>query len=110
MSKFITTPEQRSLTHTTTLTPAERSFLAEKETLLAQHKKWNPTYTVRTDKKMAEQGMSTEDIADALQKHAPDIQKLPCAGIRQKAAEKIAASAANGRCAEQAQKKSAASR
>nr|WP_325190811.1 hypothetical protein [uncultured Selenomonas sp.] len=110
MSKLITTPEQRSLEHIAAQTPADRIFLKEKETLLAQHKKWNPTYTVRTAKKMAEQGMSTEDIADALQKHAPDIQKLPCAGIRQKAAEKIAASAANGRCAEQAQKKSAASR
>ena len=110
MAKLITTPEQRSLEHIAAQTPADRIFLKEKETLLAQHKKWNPTYTVRTAKKMAEQGMSTEDIADALQKHAPDIQKLPCAGIRQKAAEKIAASAANGRCAEQAQKKSAASR
>ena len=92
------------------LSLAERSFLMEKEALLAQHKKWNPTYTVRTANKMAEQGMSTEDIADTLQKHAPDIQKLPRADLRQKAAEKIAASAANVVRVEQKQQENAASR
>ena len=92
------------------LSLAERSFLAEKEALLSQHKKWNPTYTVRTATKLAEQGMSAEDIADTLQKHAPDIQNLPNADHRKKAAEKIAASAANGVRAEQKQQENAASR
>ena len=54
--------------------------------------------------------MSTEDIADILQKHAPDIQKLPRADLRQKAAEKIAASAVNVVRAEQKQQENAASR
>ena len=89
---------------------AERSFLAEKEALLAQHKKWNPTYTIHTATKMAEQGMSAEDIADTLQKHAPDMQKLPDAALRQKAAEKIASSAAKAVRAEQKQQENAASR
>ena len=88
MAKLITMPEQRSLEHIAAQIPTDRIFLKEKETLLAQHKKWNPTYTVRTANKMAEQGMSAEDIADALQKHAPDMQKLPDAAFRQKAAEK----------------------
>ena len=92
------------------LSLAERSFLMEKEALLAQHKKWNPTYTVRTANKMAEQGVSAEDIADALQKHAPDIQNLPNADHRKKAAEKIAASAVNVVRAEQKQQENAASR
>lgn len=92
------------------LSPAERSFLAEKEALLAQHKKWNPTYTIHTATKLAEQGMSAKDIADALQKHAPDMQKLPDAALRQKAAEKIVSFAAKAVRAEQTQQESAASR
>lgn len=76
------------------LSPAERSFLAEKEALLAQHKKWNPAYTVRTAKKLAEQGFGEKEIAAALQKHAPDIQNLPNTDLRQNAAARIAKSAA----------------
>lgn len=76
------------------LSPAERSFLAEKEALLAQRKKWNPAYTVRTAKKLAEQGFGEKEIAAALQKHAPDIQNLPSAALRQNAAARIAKSAA----------------
>jgi hypothetical protein len=76
------------------LSPAERSFLAEKEALLAQRKKWNPAYTVRTAKKLAEQGFGEKGIAAALQKHAPDIQNLPSAALRQNAAARIAKSAA----------------
>ena len=75
------------------LSPAERSFLAEKEALLAQRKKWNPAYTVRTAKKLAEQGFGEKGIAAALQKHAPDIQNLPSAALRQNAAARIAKSA-----------------
>ena len=75
------------------LSPAERSFLAEKEALLAQRKKWNPAYTVRTAKKLAEQGFGEKEIAAALQKHAPDIQNLPSAALRQNAAARIAKSA-----------------
>ena len=103
----------------------ERSFLAEKEALLAQHKKWNPAYTMRTAKKLAEQWQEKEElsnallscdihnvtsaeltamakesmercekeIAKALQKHAPDIQNLPSAALRQNAAARIAKSA-----------------
>lgn len=76
------------------LSPAERSFLAEKEALLAQRKKWNPAYTVRTAKKLAEQGFGEKEIAAALQKHAPDIQNLPSAALWQNAAARIAKSAA----------------
>ena len=76
------------------LSPAERSFLAEKEALLAQHKKWNPAYTVRTAKKLAEQGFDEKEIATALQKHAPDIRNLPNTDLRQNAAARIAKSAA----------------
>ena len=76
------------------LSPAERSFLAEKEALLAQRKKWNPAYTVRTAKKLAEQGFGEKEIAAALQKHAPDIQNLPNTDLRQNAAARIAKSAA----------------
>ena len=76
------------------LSPAERSFLAEKEALLAQHKKWNPAYTVRTAKKLAEQGFGEKEIATALQKHAPDIRNLPNTDLRQNAAARIAKSAA----------------
>ena len=94
MAKLITIPEQRSLKYTEALPPAEQIFLEEKENLLAQHKKWNPVYTVRTAQKMAEKGMRTEEIARALQKHAPDIQNLPSAALRQNAAARIAKSAA----------------
>ena len=94
MAKLITIAEQRSLKYTEALPPAERSFLAEKEALLAQRKKWNPAYTVRTAKKLAEQGFGEKEIAAALQKHAPDIQNLPSAALRQNAAARIAKSAA----------------
>ena len=87
------------------LSPAERSFLAEKEALLAQRKKWNPAYTVRTAKKLAEQGFGEKEIAAALQKHAPDIQNLPSAALRQNAAARIAKSAAGSvRMGQQEQK------
>ena len=76
------------------IAPAERIFLAEKETLLAQHETWNPVYTVRTAKKLAEQGVAEKEIVEALQKHAPDIQNLPSAALRQNAAARIAKSAA----------------
>ena len=76
------------------LSAVERSFLAEKETLLAQHKKWNPAYTVRTAKKLAEQGFGEKEIAAALQKHAPDIRNLPNTDLQQNAAARIAKSAA----------------
>ena len=72
------------------IAPAERIFLAEKETLLAQCMTWYPTYTVRVAKKLAEYGISTKEIADMLQKHAPDIQNLPPTNFRQKAANRIA--------------------
>ena len=80
--------------HTEALPPAEQIFLEEKENLLAQHKKWNPVYTVRTAKKLAEQGFGEKEIVAALQKHAPDIQNLPNAALRQNAAARIAKSAA----------------
>lgn len=96
MAKLITIPEQRSLKYTEALPPAEQIFLEEKENLLAQHKKWNPVYTVRTAQKMAEKGMHTEEIARALQKHAPDIQNLPNADLQKNAAERIARSASAG--------------
>ena len=54
--------------------------------------------------------MSAKDIADTLQKHAPDIQNLPNADHRQKAAEKIVSFAAKAVRAEQTQQESAASR
>ena len=92
------------------LSLAECSFLMEKEALLAQHKKWNPTYTIRTATKLAEQGINTEDIADTLKKYAPDIQNLPSADHRKKAAEKIATFASKAVCAEQTQQESTASR
>ena len=76
------------------MSPADRIFLAEKETLLAQHETWNPAYTVRTAKKLAEQGVAEKEIVEALQKHAPDIQNLPSAALRQNAAARIAKSAA----------------
>ena len=98
----------RKFKEATTL--SDRIFFKEKEHILWKHKKWNPTYTVRTANKMAEQGVSAEDIADTLQKHAPDIQNLPNADHRQKAAEKIAASAVNVVRAEQKQQENAASR
>ena len=97
----------RKFKEATTL--SDQIFFDEKENILLRYK-WNPTYTVRTAKKLAEQGISTEDIADTLKKYAPDIQKLPSADHRQKAAEKIAAFAAKAVCAEQTQQESAASR
>ena len=92
------------------LSPAERSFLAEKEALLAQHKKWNPAYTVRTAKKLAEQGFGEKEIAAALQKHAPDIRNLPNTDLRQNAAARIAKSAAGGVRAGQKEQDKAAAR
>ena len=97
----------RKFKEATTL--SDQIFFDEKENILLRYK-WNPTYTVRTAKKLAEQGISTEDIADTLKKYAPDIQKLPSADHRQKAAEKIAAFAAKAVRAEQTQQESAASR
>ena len=94
MAKLISVPEQRSLEQTATQSSTERSFLAEKEALLAQHKKWNPAYTVRTAKKLAEQGFGEKEIAAALQKHAPDIRNLPNTDLQQNAAARIAKSAA----------------
>ena len=120
----------------------ERSFLAEKEALLAQHKKWNPAYTMRTAKKLAEQWQEKEElsnallscdihnftsaeltamakesmercekeIAKALQKHAPDIQNLPSAALRQNAAARIAKSAAGSVRAGQKEQDKAAAR
>ena len=105
MAKLISVPEQRSLEQTATQSSTERSFLAEKEALLAQRKKWNPAYTVRTAKKLAEQGFGEKEIAAALQKHAPDIRNLPNTDLRQNAAARIAKSAAGSvRVGQQEQK------
>ena len=95
MAKLIRTPEQRSLEYIAQST-AERGFLVEKETILSKHKKWNPAYTVRTAKNLAEQGIGEKEIAEALQKHAPDIQKLPNAELREKTANRIARAATTG--------------
>ena len=92
------------------IAPADRIFLAEKETLLAQHETWNPVYTVRTAKKLAEQGVAEKEIAKALQKHAPDIQNLPSAALRQNAAARIAKSAAGSVRAGQKEQDKAAAR
>ena len=71
---------------------------------------WNPAYTVRTAKKLAEQGVAEKEIVEALQKYAPDIQNLPSAALRQNAAARIAKSAAGSVRAGQKEQDKAAAR